>query len=78
MIRSEPAVRTSIPKNHPAFLRPSLSTLAVPFGSTLSLGQDAGFPPNFPNRFPAQDDSFLFGELFSKMPIVKLGVLLAG
>jgi hypothetical protein len=78
MIRSEPAVRTSIPKDHPVFLGPSLPTLAMPFGSALSFGQDAGFSPNFPNRFPAQDDSFLLRKLFSKMPIVKLGVLLAG
>jgi hypothetical protein len=50
----------------------------MPFGSALSFGQNAGFSPNFPNRFPAQDDSFLLRELFPKMPIVKLGVLLAG
>jgi hypothetical protein len=49
----------------------------MPFGSALSFKQDAGFSTNFPNRFPPQDDSFLLRELFSKMPIVKLGVLLA-
>jgi hypothetical protein len=74
---AKPGMRTSIPKDHQAFLRFSLSAFVVFLGTTLPFGNHTGFSPPFSDSFSTHNDSLPLDQLLGKMDIIELGIALA-